>query len=78
MEQIKLMKQKRHGVIGMKLIGNGDFTDFEDRKKSITYSMQCNLLDAAVIGFKSTDEIDEAIKLVNAALAEMPKPALIR
>jgi len=27
-------------------------------------------LDAVVIGFKSTDEIDKAIKLMNTALAE--------
>jgi predicted aldo/keto reductase-like oxidoreductase len=72
-EQIKIMKRKKHGVIGMKLIGNGDFRKFEDRKKSIRYAMQCNLLNAAVIGFKSTAEIDEAIKLMNEALAETAK-----
>ena len=73
MEQIKLMKTKQRGIIGMKLIGNGDFKNYADRKKSIRYAMQCNLLDAAVIGFKSTAEIDEAIKLMNAALAETAK-----
>ena len=70
MEQIGIMKKKKHGIIGMKLIGNGDFKNFEDRKRSIEFAMQCGLLDAAVIGFKSTAEIDEAIKLMNAALAE--------
>lgn len=72
-EQMKIMKRKERGVIGMKLIGNGDFKKFEDRKKSIRYAMQSGLLSAAVIGFKSTAEIDEAIKLMNEALAETVK-----
>lgn len=70
MEQIKIMRKKRHGIIGMKLIGNGDFTKPEDREKSIRFAMKCGLLDAVVIGFKSPAEIDEAIKNMNSALAE--------
>lgn len=67
--QIQEMRRRGHGVIGMKLIGNGDFTRAEDREKSIRYCMQSGLLDAAVIGFKSTAEIDEAIERINRALA---------
>ena len=70
MEQIKIMRKKRHGIIGMKLIGNGDFKKPEDREKSIRFAMKCGLLDAVVIGFKSPAEIDEAIKNMNSALAE--------
>jgi aryl-alcohol dehydrogenase-like predicted oxidoreductase len=69
--QIKVMRQNRHGVIGMKLIGNGDFTKPEDREKSIRFTMQSGLVDAVVIGFKSTAEIDEAILRINRALAEI-------
>jgi len=69
MEQIKIMRENRHGIIGMKLIGNGDFTDPEDREKSIRFAMKCGLLDAVVIGFKSPAEIDEAIQRINSALA---------
>jgi predicted oxidoreductase len=69
--QIKVMRQNRHGVIGMKLIGNGDFTKPEDREKSIRFTMQADLVDAVVIGFKSTAEIDEAILRINRALAEI-------
>jgi len=70
MEQIKIMRKKRHGIIGMKLIGNGDFVKPDDREKSIRFAMQCGLLDAVVIGFKSPAEIDEAIRRINSALAE--------
>jgi predicted aldo/keto reductase-like oxidoreductase len=68
-EQIKRMRAKGHGVIGMKLIGNGDFTDPADREKAIRFVMQSNLADAVVIGFKSPAEIDEAIMRINNALA---------
>jgi hypothetical protein len=71
MEQIALMRDKGHGVIGMQLIGDGDFTDPKDREKAIRFAMQCGLLDAVVIGFKSPAEIDEAIRRINRVLAEM-------
>lgn len=70
LQQITVMRKKRHGIIGMKLIGNGDFKRPEDREKSIRFAMQRGLLDAVVIGFKSPAEIDEAIQRINIALAE--------
>lgn len=76
LEQIKVMRQNRHGVIGMKIIGNGDFTQPEDREKSIRFTMQSGLVDAVVIGFKSTAEIDEAILRINSALAQMHETAV--
>jgi len=69
MEQVKLMRKNRHGIIGMKIVGEGDFTSPEDREKSIRLAMQPGLVDAVVIGFKSTAEIDEAIMRMNNALA---------
>lgn len=68
MEEIKAMRAKGRGLIGMKMIGNGEFTKAEDREKAIRFAMQCGLLDAVVIGFKSTAEIDEAIERINRAL----------
>jgi predicted aldo/keto reductase-like oxidoreductase len=71
LKQIKVMRENNHGVIGMKIIGNGDFTNPEDREKSIRFTMQSGLTDAVVVGFKSPAEIDEAIKRINSALAEI-------
>jgi predicted aldo/keto reductase-like oxidoreductase len=68
--QIKAMRAKGHGIIGMKLIGDGDFKQPEQRERSIRYVMQSNLCDAVVIGFKSPAEIDEAIERIDRALAE--------
>jgi predicted aldo/keto reductase-like oxidoreductase len=70
LEQIKIMRKNGHGIIGMKMIGNGDFTNPEDREKAIRFAMQQVPLDAVVIGFKSNAEIDEAIRRMNSALAE--------
>jgi len=66
MKEIKAIHGKR-GVIGMKLIGNGDFKDPADRRKAIQYAMTCGFVDAIVIGFASTKEIDEAIQNIAAA-----------
>jgi predicted aldo/keto reductase-like oxidoreductase len=71
LKQIKVMRQNNHGVIGMKIVGEGDFTEPEDREKSIRFTMQSGLTDAVVIGFKSPAEIDEAIKRINSALVEI-------
>ena len=68
--EIKAMKAKGRGIIGMKIIGNGEFVKAEDREKSIRFAMSLPELDAVVIGFKNRGEIDEAIKRMNSALAE--------
>jgi hypothetical protein len=71
LEQIKVMREKQHGIIGMKIMGEGVFNSPEDREKSIRFTMQSDLVDAVVIGFKSTEEIDEAVLCMNRALAEV-------
>ena len=67
--ELKNMRAQGRGVIGMKIIGNGQFIHPEDREKSIRFAMSRPELDAVVIGFKSTAEIDEAIQRMNPALA---------
>jgi predicted aldo/keto reductase-like oxidoreductase len=69
--ELAAMQAKGRGVIGMKIIGNGEFTQAEDRERSIRYAMSRPELDAVVIGFKSTAEIDEAIQRMNSALSEV-------
>jgi hypothetical protein len=70
LSQIRAMRAKGRGIIGMKIIGNGEFVDAADREKSIRFAMSLPELDAVVIGFKSRAEIDEAIQRINHALAE--------
>ena len=70
LEQLGVMKKNGHGVIGMKLIGDGDFRDPEDRERAIRFAMSRSEIDAVTIGFKSAAEIDEALARMNRALAE--------
>ncbi len=56
------------GVIGMKLIGEGQFTTPEKRDASIRFVMKLGTVDAVTIGFKSPAEIDEAISRINTHL----------
>lgn len=67
--EIRKMHEKGHGVIGMKLVGDGDFTTPEDREKAARFAMSQPAIHAVVIGFKSPAEIDEAIDRLNRALA---------
>lgn len=71
MQEIKTMRAKGRGVIGMKIIGNGTFENAADREKSIRFAMACKDIDAIVIGFTSQQEIDEAIERMNRVLAEL-------
>jgi len=56
------------GVISMKLVGEGAFTDREDRKAAMRFAFQQAGVNAVTVGFKNTAEIDEAIENLNLAL----------
>jgi len=68
-EQLKIMRENNHGILGMKIYGEGGFTNFEDRERSMKYVWQSGLVDAITIGFKSVEEIDETILLTDRALS---------
>ncbi len=66
--EIKKIHQSGTGVIGMKLIGNGEFTGAERREASIRYVVNLGCVDAMTIGYKTPAEIDEAIARINHSL----------
>ena len=66
---IKTVHDKGRGVIGMKIYGNGDFTNAEDREKSLQFALANPNIDALVIGHKTPAEIDETLERVNRILA---------
>ncbi|HYL39411.1 MAG TPA: aldo/keto reductase [Bryobacteraceae bacterium] len=57
------------GVISMKLVGEGAFTNREDRKAAMRFAFNNAGIDCVTVGYKNTAEIDEAIENVNLALA---------
>jgi predicted aldo/keto reductase-like oxidoreductase len=56
------------GVIGMKIMGEGQFRTAEQRDASIRFVMKLGTVDAVTIGYKSTAEVDEAIERIDAHL----------
>ncbi len=69
-DHIHKLKQEGLGVIGMKLCGGGQFDhSHDDRVKAMRFAFQNAGVDCATVGFKSTQEIDEAISNMNLALS---------
>jgi 1-deoxyxylulose-5-phosphate synthase len=66
---VKQTHQQGMGVISMKLVGEGRFTDREDRKAAMRFAFRNAGVDTVTVGYKNTAEIDEAIENLNLALA---------
>ena len=67
--RVKQVQTDGMGVISMKLIGEGAFTNREDRKAAMRYAFRNAGVDCVTVGYKNKAEIDEAIENLNLALA---------
>ena len=67
--RVKQVRQDGMGVISMKLAGEGTFTTREDRQAAMRFAFRNAGVDCVTVGYKNTEEIDEAIENVNLALA---------
>jgi predicted aldo/keto reductase-like oxidoreductase len=67
-EHVKQVKREGMGVISMKLVGDGAFKRHEDRQAAMRFAFKNAGIDCATVGFKNTQEIDEAIDNMNVAL----------
>jgi aryl-alcohol dehydrogenase-like predicted oxidoreductase len=65
---VKAIRAKGTGVIGMKVMGEGQFRTPEQRDASIRFVTRLGAVDAVTIGYKSAAEIDEAIERLDAHL----------
>lgn len=68
-QHTKTVHTEGMGVISMKLIGEGAFTNRDDRKAAMKFAFRNAGVDSVTVGFKNTAEIDEAIENLNLALA---------
>jgi 1-deoxyxylulose-5-phosphate synthase len=66
---VKEARKQGMGVISMKLVGEGAFTNREDRKAAMKFAFRNAGVSAVTVGYKSTAEVDEAIENVNLAFA---------
>jgi predicted aldo/keto reductase-like oxidoreductase len=65
---IQEIRGKGTGVIGMKIMGEGQFKTPEQRDASIRFVTRLGTVDAVTIGYKTEAEIDEAIERLNTHL----------
>jgi aryl-alcohol dehydrogenase-like predicted oxidoreductase len=65
---VKQVRQDGMGVISMKLVGEGQFTNREDRKAAMKFAFRNAGVDTVTVGYKNTAEVDEAIENLNLAL----------
>ena len=56
------------GIISMKLVGEGQFKNADDRQAALNYAFRKASVDCVTIGFGSTSEINEAVKRISTAL----------
>ncbi len=68
-EHTKQVKKEGMGIISMKLVGEGRFTNREDRQAAMKFAFNNAGVDSVTVGYKNTAEIDEAIENLNLALA---------
>jgi len=66
---VKQVKSDGMGVISMKLVGEGSFTNRDDRKAAMRFAFNNAGVDSVTVGYKNTAEVDEAIENLNLALA---------
>jgi aryl-alcohol dehydrogenase-like predicted oxidoreductase len=66
---VKQVHQQGMGVISMKLVGEGAFTNREDRQAAMRHAFRNAGVDCVTVGYKNTAEIDEAIENLDLALA---------
>jgi aryl-alcohol dehydrogenase-like predicted oxidoreductase len=68
-QHVKEVHGEGMGVISMKLVGEGRFTNREDRQAAMRFAFRNAGVDCVTVGYKNTAEVDEAIENVNLALA---------
>jgi predicted aldo/keto reductase-like oxidoreductase len=68
-DHVKKVHSQGMGVVSMKLVGAGTFIRREDRQAAMRFAFRNAGVDAVTVGFKNTQEIDEAISNLNLAFA---------
>ena len=66
---VKQVRKEGMGVISMKLVGEGRFTQREDRQAAMRFAFRHAGVTSVTVGYKNNAEIDEAIENLNLALA---------
>ncbi|MDR3623437.1 MAG: aldo/keto reductase [Paludisphaera borealis] len=57
------------GVIGMKILGEGQITTPEGKDESLRFVLGLGSVDSFIIGFETTDQVDDILKRTTDAIA---------
>jgi aryl-alcohol dehydrogenase-like predicted oxidoreductase len=69
--ELQEMHDRGVGVVGMKILGEGRINSPDRIDASLRYVTGLGTVDAFVIGFESTEQVDDLIKRTDAALAAL-------
>jgi aryl-alcohol dehydrogenase-like predicted oxidoreductase len=64
MAVLKKAHDNGKGIIGMKIFGEGRFTEESQREKSVQYAIGSKNIDCMTIGMTSVEQVDENVNLV--------------
>jgi predicted aldo/keto reductase-like oxidoreductase len=65
---LKAMHEKGKGILGMKILAEGDLKTPEEQIRSLKFVLGLGCVDAFVIGFQSPRQIDEILQRIEVAL----------
>lgn len=71
--QLEEMHNAGKGVVGMKILGEGRITTPERKDASLRYVLGLGSVDAFIIGFESTDQIDDILTRTDKAIADLKR-----
>jgi len=67
--QIQEMHDAGKGIVGMKILGEGQIKTPEKIDQSLSFVLGLGTVDAFIVGFESTDQVDDLLKRVDNAIA---------
>jgi len=71
--ELEEMHNAGKGVIGMKILGEGRIKDPEKKDASLRFVLGLGTVDAYIIGFESTDQVDDLIERTEKAIGALKK-----
>ena len=73
--QIEEMHNAGKGVIGMKILGEGSINTPDRIDASLRYVLGLGTVNAFVVGFESTAQVDDLLARTNSAIAHIKNQA---
>ncbi len=72
---LRKLRAAGKGVVGMKIVGNGNLRDDPDRREqSVRFALHLDCVDVLNVGCESTDEVDDIAACVRKVPAKSSRP----